>query len=473
MLIATSPRLSSDQERKKSAEEAYPVEVDCMSSKCDSDIFCGKRGDTETYEEHSRNIPYSQSTDERMTDRITTKQPEELSDYQQTINAQSPFYHNYVKPTIMQSEIQHHTKQPTESQGEEFIYYIQHAEAPSEELDSFLQTAVPTNDLCNLLQAATVESEESTLKTLIVGSEELHGSTEMPTVQSELGNPPQISTAQSDHLTNHLQIPTVISDKFCNTLQTASLESEEPFKSSHTVTVQSEEPFTSSYASTVQSEEPLKSLKTALVQSEDTLKSLKTAAVQSEEFCSVIQMPAVLSEKPLDCLQTKTIHLVEPCYSLWTTTDQSEELNRPLQTSTIQSERLGDLLITASIQPLDLYHSKEAQTTQVRDRLEQSALDDLYRTGQAIPNHSKVQYQSMQATTVQAKCHHTMKATEDKVDSTVNSGQRSSTQSAQPYYVKQTSTVQSEEIYLSRTCDSHWSDSVTANKVAVEGDLNG
>ncbi|KAM8749665.1 obscurin isoform 3-T4 [Acanthopagrus schlegelii] len=465
---ATSPRLSSDQEKKKSIEEAYPVEVDCMSSKCDSDIFCDKRGDTETYEEHSRNIPYSQSTDERMTDWITAKQPEELSDNQQTINAQSPFYSNYVKTTIMQSEIQPHTKQPTESQGEEFIYYIQHAEAPSEELDSFQQTAVPTEDLCNLLQTATVESEESTHKTLVVGSEELHGSIQMPNVQSELGNPPQISTAQSDHLTNHLQIPTVISDKFCNHLKTASLESEGPFKSSHIVTVQSEEPFTSFYASTVQSEEPLKSLKAAPVQSEDTLKSLKTAAVQSEEFCSAIQMPAVLSEKPLDCLQTKTIHLVEPCYSLWTTTEQSEELNRPLQTSTIQSERLGDLPITASIQSLDLYHSKEAQPVQMRDRLEQSALDDLYHTGQAIPNHSEVQYQSMHTTTVQAKCHHTMKATEDTVDSTVNSGQRSSTQSAQPYYVKQTSTVQSEEIYLSRTCDSHWSDSVTANKVAVE-----
>lgn len=468
MLIATSPRLSSDQEKKKSIEEAYPVEVDCMSSKCDSDIFCDKRGDTETYEEHSRNIPYSQSTDERMTDWITAKQPEELSDNQQTINAQSPFYSNYVKTTIMQSEIQPHTKQPTESQGEEFIYYIQHAEAPSEELDSFQQTAVPTEDLCNLLQTATVESEESTHKTLVIGSEELHGSIQMPNVQWELGNPPQISTAQSDHLTNHLQIPTVISDKFCNHLKTASLESEGPFKSSHIVTVQSEEPFTSSYASTVQSEEPLKSLKAAPVQSEDTLKSLKTAAVQSEEFCSAIQMPAVLSEKPLDCLQTKTIHLVEPCYSLWTTTEQSEELNRPLQT-----ERLGDLPITASIQSLDLYHSKEAQPVQVRDRLEQSALDDLYHTGQAIPNHSEVQYQSMHTTTVQAKCHHTMKATEDTVDSTVNSGQRSSTQSAQPYYVKQTSTVQSEVIYLSRTCDSHWSDSVTANKVAVEGDLNG
>uniref|UniRef100_A0A3B4WMV1 Ig-like domain-containing protein n=1 Tax=Seriola lalandi dorsalis TaxID=1841481 RepID=A0A3B4WMV1_SERLL len=61
-----------------------------------------------------------------------------------------------------------------------------------------------------------------------------------------------------------------------------------------------------------------------------------------------------------------------------------------------------------------------------------------------------------------------MEATEDQVDSTVNSGQRSSTQCAEPYYIKQASTVQSEEIYLSRTCDSHWSDSVTANKVAVE-----
>ncbi|XP_044072892.1 obscurin isoform X3 [Siniperca chuatsi] len=469
---ATSPRLSSDQEKKKSTEEAYPVDVDCMASKCNSGIFGGKGGDTQTNEEHSRHLPTSQSTNEYMTDWITTKQPKELSNNQQTINVQSPVYCKSVKPTIMKSDTHHHTKQPTESQGEEFIYYIQHAEASSEELDSSLQTAVQTDEFCNFLQTATVESEESTHKTLTVQSEELHGSIQMLTVQSELGNPLQTFTAQSEHLTNHLQISTVNSDTSCNSLKTATIQSEEPFNSSHTATIQSEEPFKSSHTATVQSEEPFTSLYIASVQSEEPLKSLQTAIVQSEELCGSIQMPAVLSGKLLDCLQTETVHSEGPCNPLWTATDQSEELNRPLQTSTVQSEKLGDLPNSASLQTLDLYNSKEAETVQPGEQYNlQSAcvrLDDLCHTGPAVPNHSEVLCQSLQATTVQPGHHHTMKATEDQVDSTVNSGQRSSTQFAEPYYVKQTSTVQSEEIYLSRTCDSHWSDSVTANKVAVE-----
>lgn len=476
MLIATSPRLSSDQE-KKSTEEAYPVEVDCMSSKCNSGIFGGKRGDTQTYEEHSRHMPTSQSTYECMTDWITTKQPKDLSNNQQTINAQSPVNCNSVKPTIMQCDTYHHTKQPTESQGEEFIYYIQHAEASSEELDSSLQKAVQTDEFCNFLQTATVESDESTLKALTVQSEELHSSIQMPTVQSELVNPQQTSAAQSEHLTNHLQISKVKSDKFCNSVKTATLQSEEPLKSSQTATVQSEEPFKSLQTATVQSEEPFKSSHTATVQSAEPFKSFQTAIVQSEELCSSIQMPAVLSGKLLDCLQTETVQSEGPCNSLWTATDQSEELNRPLQTSTVQSEKLCDLP-NISLQALDLYNSKDTEPVQPGEHynLPQSEyvrLDDLFHTGQGVPNHSEVVYQSIQATAVQAGCHHTMKVTEDQVDSTVNSGKRSSTQFAEPYYVKQASTVQSEEIYLSRTCDSHWSDSVTANKVAVEGDLNG
>lgn len=426
MLIATSPRLSSDQEKKKSTEEAYPVEVDCMSAKCNSGIFYGKRGNTQTHEEHYGNIPTSQATNEYTTDWITTKHLKELSDNQRTINAQSPVCCNSIKPTIMQSDIQHYTS-PTVPQGEEFIYYVQHAEASSKELDSSLQTAVHTNEFCNFLQTATVESEESTFSTLTVQSEKLHSSIQMATVQLQLGNPLQTSTAQSEDLTNHLQISTVKSEKFCNSLKTATLQSEEPFKSSH------------------------------------------TATVQSEELCSAIQMPAVLSEKLLDCLQTETVHSEGPYNSLWAVTDQPEELNRPLQTSTVQLEKLGDLSNTSSLQSLEFYNSKEVETIQPGDpyNLKQSALDD-YHAGQAVPNHSEVLYQSMQATIVQAECHHTMKATEDQVDSSVNPGQRSSTQFAEPHYVKQASTVQSEEIYLSRICDS-----VTANKVAVEGDLNG
>lgn len=511
MLIATSPRLSSDQEerveREKSTEEAYPVEVDCMTSKCNSGIFCGKREDTQTYREHSTHISDSQSTSEYMTDWTTTKQPTELS--QRTVNAQTLVYNDSVKPTIMQSDIKHHTKQPTESQGEDFIYYIQHAAAPSEGLDCSLQTAVQTDEFFNVLPSATVESEESTFKTLTVQSEALHCSLQMPTVQSEIGNPLQTLTAKSENLTNHLQISTGKSEKSCYTLKSATLESKDRFDFSHTANVQSVEPFESSHTATVLSEEPFNSPETAVVQSEEPFKSLKTAIIHSEELCSTLPVPDILSEKPIDCLQTETVHSELPCSSFWTATDQSLELSRPLQTSVVlsekpfdclqtetvhsevpcnsfwtatyqpgelcrplqtsavQSERLGDLANTTSFQTLDLYISKEAHTVQLGDHynLQQSAL--------AAPNHPEVLYQCKQTTAVQAESQHATMTTEDRVDSTVDSGQRSSTQFADHHYVKQASIVQSEEIYLSRTCDSHWNDSITANKVAVEGDLNG
>ncbi|XP_044222752.1 obscurin-like isoform X3 [Thunnus albacares] len=439
---ATPPRLSSDQEKNKSTEEAYPVDVERISSKRNSGIFGSKRGDIQTYEEHSREMTAPQSTYEYTTDWITSKQPNELSDNQQMINAKSPVYCNSVQPTIMKSDTQHDNKQSTESQGEEFIYYIQHAETPSEQLVTSLKTTVQSDEFCNILQTATVESEESNVKTITAQSEELHSSVQMGAVLSEQCNPLQTSTAQSGHLTNHLQISTFKSDELCDSVKTATLQSEESFKSLQSGTLQSEEPF----------------------------KSLQSATGQTEELHNSTQMPAILSGKLLDCLQTENVHSEELFNSLRTAKDQSEELSRPLQTSTVQSEKLCDFPDTASLQSVGLHNSQKAETIQPGGQYNilQSAfvrLDDLYHTGQAVPNQSEV---SMQATTVQADCHHMMEATQDQVDSTLNSGQKSTTQFSEPNHVKQASTVQSEEIYLSRMYDSHWNDYVTANKVAVE-----
>ncbi|XP_034740735.1 obscurin-like isoform X5 [Etheostoma cragini] len=575
---ATSPRLSSEQE-KKSTEEAFPVEVDCMSSKCNSGTFCGERGDAQSYEEHSIHMPTSQSACGYVTEWIAPKQPRELSDNQQTTNAQSPVYCNSVKPTMMQSDTHHHTNKLRESHGEEFIYYLQHAKAQSEELDNSPQTAVKTDEICNVQQTAAVESEEVTLKTLTVQSEELNSSKQMSTVQSELGNPLQTSTAQSEHITSHKSV------KFCNSLKTGTLQSEQPFicsntvqpeesfkssntvqpeesfissntvqpeesfissntvqpeesfissntvqteesfkssntgqpeesfkssntvqteesfkssntvqteesfkssntgqpeesfkssqtatvqpeesfKSSSTATVHPQESFKSSHTETVRPEKPLQSTHTGTLQLEEPFKTFQTAIVKSEERCSSIQLAAALSEKLFDSLQTETVHSEGPYNSLWTATDQSEELKRPLQTSTEQ-------LSTTSPQSFDLYNSDEAETVKRRKhynlrKFVHVTLDD--HKDQAVPNHSKVLYQS-KTTTVPAEWHPTMNASEDQVNCIVNCGQRPSSQFAVSQYVKQTPTVQSEEIYLSKTYDSHWSDSVTANKVAVE-----
>ncbi|XP_067371933.1 obscurin isoform X1 [Channa argus] len=439
---ATSPRLSSDQEKSKSTEEAYPVEVDCTSSKCNSGILGGKRGDTQTSEEHSSHLPTSQSTYEYMTDWVTAKHPKDLSDKLQTINGQSQV-HCSSADSVMQSHTHYDTKHPTQSQGEVFIHYKQHAEAPAEEFDNFLQT----DEFCNFRQTATVESEESTPKTLTPQSEEFHSSMQLPTQQSVIGEPLQISTAQSGQLVNHLEISSVKSDKFCNPLKNVTLQSMEPCLTLHFPNVQKEEPITSSHTTTVQSKKPFKSIQTAIV--------------QSEKLCSSTQMAAVLSEKPLDCLQPKTVNSEGLCNSLWTATDQSEELSRP-----VDSKKVTDFPSTTLPQSLDLYKSKDTATVQLGEHynLKQSAfirLDDLCHTGQTAHDNSNVLSQSMQATAIQPKCPDIMETTEDQVNNKLFSEERT-------LYNKQASTVQSEETYLSRTCDSHWSDSVTANKVAVK-----
>lgn len=458
MLIATSPRLSSDQEKSKSTEEAYPVL--CISSQCNSGIFVGKGGDTDI-EDHSRPMPTSQSTYSYTTDGTATKQPKEHPNNQRTITGQHPVHCNSAKPTIIQSNTHHYTKQSTESQGEEFFHCVQHAEGPAEEFDNSLQTAVKTDEFSNILQTVAVEEEK------------LHSSIQLAAIQTVPGSSKHTSTAQSEHLSNHLQIATVKSDSLCNSSKHAPMQPEEPYTPLHTTTVQSERPLKSLQTGTTQSGEPFTSLHTSTVQSETHFKSLQT---ESDGLYSAIQMPAGLSVKLLDCSQTESVDSERPCNSLWTATDQLEGLNRPPQTSTVQSERLSDF--PYSTPPQSLCNSKEAEPVQPGEfynlgQLPYVRMDGLYHTGQAEPNHSDVLYQLTQDTTVQAECHHTMETTEDQVDSTVHSGQRPSTQCAEPNYIKQASTVHSEEIYLSRTCDSHWSDSVTANKVAVEGDLNG
>lgn len=417
ILIAASRRLSSDQEKNKSIEEAYPVEVIQRFSKCNS----GKVGDSETCEEH---MPASHSVNEYMTESIETEQPKEFTGNQQITKAKSPVDSYSVKPTTMQSDTHNHTNRPVKSQGEEFIYCIQRTEDPSEELDNYLQASVQTDEFCNILKTFAVEPEESTLKAQTVQSEVLHCSVEVLTVPSALDNIPQTSTTKTKHASNTLQFSTDNSDKFCYSLKKNS-------------------------------------------QTEEHFESLQTANVNSEMLPS-------FTEKHLDCLQIETIDSMGPCNSLWT--GHSEELNRT-QTSTVLSEKLGDFLNTTALQSFDLCNTKEAETSQPEHyNIGLSAyarLNDPYHTGQTISNHSEVLYRSSQEETDQTECHRIMETAEDQVHRTVNFGQTSSNYFAESSYIKQPPTVHSEGIYLSRTCDNDWHDRVTANKVAVKGDLNG
>lgn len=414
LLIAVPPRFSSDQEKNKTTEEAYPKEDECISSKHRSGIFGCKRGDTQRYEEHSRQTTTLQSANGYMTDWVPSEEPTELSDSQQT-----------MKPTRTKSYTNCHTKDLTESQGGEFICHKQHAEALSEQLVTSLQTAVQPDGFGNLQQ--TVASEKLNVKTITVQSEELNSSAQTA-LPSEPGHSRHTSTAQSGHITNHLRISTVKSDGFCNPIERESVQSEEIFK------------------------------------------SLQYATVGADELLSSTQMPAVLSENLLHCTQTETIQSEDPCNSLQTL--QSADAIKPLQTSTVQLVKLSRLADAASLQSVEMYNSHKAETVQPKGdfNLLQSAsvsLNELYETEQAAPNQSEVVHRPTQATEVQADCH---QATEC---SKLHCGQTSSAQVSDSHHVKTESTVQSEEVYLSRKCDSHWGDSVTANKVAVEGDFNG
>ncbi|XP_069389517.1 obscurin isoform X11 [Paralichthys olivaceus] len=371
---ATSPRLSSDQEKIKSTEETFP-----LSSKWNSGIFGGETGDAQTYEDHSRQRPTSQSTYEYSSDWIKTEQSVELSDNRQT-NRQSPVYPNSAKPTIMQSDKHHHTPKSTESQGEEFINYIRHAEGSSDEFDKSLQTDVWTDKLRNCLQTTTGELEE------------IYSSIQKKTIQSNLGNPLWTSTTQSEHFDNSFQISTVKSDKFCNALKTADLQSEEtvtsfhsatdisekPFKaipcaitqsgepttSLHTATGKSEDSFTSLHTATVQSEDPFKSTHCAITQSDDLFTPLHTATVQSEKPFESLQCANTQSEGPPTSLQAATFQPEEPCTLLYIATGKSEDLFTSLHTATIQSEEPFKSTQCAITQSGDLFTPLHSATVQ-------------------------------------------------------------------------------------------------------------
>lgn len=387
MLIATSPRHSSDQE-KKSSEEPYPVDVDCNSSKCEYGISSGKSGDM-ALEEHSRQLQ-PESAYKYMTERIKTKERKKPFDNHQGMNVQSSVYYNSVKSTTMQNDIQHHKNQATESRGEDFIYYMQHAEAPSEEHDTSLETSARTDEFCNFLQTATVDSDEGNPQTLNA-PEVPHHSVQMTTVESELGNTPQSSNAKLK------QIPTCKSDKLCHT--TKPLQSDELLESSHIANVQKEEPFTSSQSVAVQSQGTtslISSSQSVIVKSKENGTALpvissQSVTVQSEEnFTSSVvtysQAEIVQSEEPLTSLQSLIVQPQTPVTSLQSLIVQSNEpftssqslisqSNEPVtfpKSVTVQSDKLCTSSHAAAIHSKELFKSSHAAAVQSQGLLTSS-----------------------------------------------------------------------------------------------------
>ncbi|XP_017285852.1 obscurin-like protein 1 isoform X3 [Kryptolebias marmoratus] len=411
---ATSPRCSPDQERNKSTEEAHSDQPVQKSLKCYSDIFTDKGGDS--YKNHAGDMITPQSAISFTTNCTSKEQPKELYGSQETIKAQPQLCCHSVKSTTILSNVQHHTKQAMKSKGEEFTYSVQHKEVPSEEHHDSLGTVGQKDECCISLQTAP-KSEEFTSKVLFFQSEQVQNSLKIPTVQLKPGNLQQISNIQSEQSSNTLQISPVQPNKFCKL--------DKPFESLH------------------------------------------SAAVQSEGQCRSTQKPDELSERLLDCSQSDNVLSVSSHNSLRTVIDQSEDLNIPLHEPSVLSEKFCDFVSSAS---LDLSKTKEIETFQTEHLNLHTFVkwDNIYNAGQKGSNLSTLLHRSSQEETGQGECLHTTETAQDQEDSTVSCGQSSSINVVDFSYTKKTSTVQSDEIYLSSTSDSHWSGSVNANKVAVE-----
>lgn len=413
MLIATSPRCSPDQQRMESTEEARSDQAAQISSKCYSDISIDKEGNM--CKTHAEDKITLQSAIHFATDCTAKDQPKEFHDYQQT-NTQRLLCSHSIKPATILSNIRYPTKQTMKSKGEEMISSIEYGEVPPEELHDCLETVGQKED-CNIFLQIAPESEEFPSKVLSVQPEQVQNLTKIATVQSKPGNLQQTSDPRPEQNFNSVKTSSLQPNKFSK------------------------------------------------------LDIKQTATVQSEGQCRSSQVTDALSGKIPDCSESGSVLSVRSCNSLRTATDESEDLKMPLHKPSVLAEKFCDI---KSSFLLDLSETEEIEMIQTEHlNLSTFVQRDIYSAGQKGSNVSALLHRSTQEASGPEECLHTTDTVQDQEDSSVHCGQRSSTHFAQFYHTKRTSAVQSDEIYLLSTSDSHWSDSVNANKVAVEGDLIG
>ncbi|XP_017158771.1 obscurin-like protein 1 isoform X5 [Poecilia reticulata] len=352
---ATSPRLSSDQERNTSAEEAYSDQDTQTSPQCNSGTFTGCGGD----EVHVEYTPTSQPTYGSTSHCSTTK--------------------SHFRP--IQTEFN-------------------------------LEDPVPSMQINHFEKKITSQLKPDNLHKTI------------KTLTGRASNTMQASTDQPD--------------KFYAALETGPHQQEEWFEL----------------------------LKDSTVTPEEGSKSTQTTTVQSDRDSGSIQIPAALPEKLLDCSPSGNVLCLRPNNCLRTSTHRPEELNLAKQTSAALSEDLF---------PSGLCPNNEAEVFQSEHLTSNTyvTLDEFNYTGQSASNLPQLLCLSNKDKTVQQIHHQNLEPVEDQMDQSNHREESSVVCFPDLYDTKKTSTQsQSERNYLSRTHDSHWSDNVTANKVAVEGDFN-
>ncbi|XP_014827495.1 PREDICTED: obscurin-like isoform X6 [Poecilia mexicana] len=345
---ATSPRLSSDQERNMSAEEAYSDQDTQTSPQCNSGTFTGNGGD----EVHVEYTPTSQPIYGSTSHCSTTK--------------------SHFRP--IQSEFN-------------------------------LEDPVPSMQINHFEEKITSQLKPGSLHKTI------------KTLTGRASNTIQASTDQPD--------------KFCAALETGPHQQEEWFEL----------------------------LKGSTVTPEEGSKSTQTTTVQSDRDSGSIQIPAALPEKLLDCPLSGNDLCLRPNDCLRTSTHRPEELNLAKQSSVALSEDLF---------PSGLCPNNEAEVFQSEHLTSNTyvKLDEFNYTGQTASNLPELLCLSNKHKTVQQTHHQNLEPVEDQMDQSNHHGESSTVCFPDLYDTKKTS--QSERNYLSRTHDSHWSDNVTANKVAVE-----
>lgn len=409
-------------------------------------------------EEQSWLMQSTQPAYEFLTDMFTAKAPREVNHPQKTRDV----FKESVKPKLMQLDALVHSQKAAEIEGEEFLDYLQPGTDPPEELKTDVQ-----KELGNLLQSKTVKSNDLPRIMAKVLSGALQHPLKLADVLSAHANPSQRPPAQSQDYTSPVStseklhpLGTVRSSETMKSAIRPTFQSERSWKPCRNACVSldglsaSDPGVTPSSTNTV----PGQLMSSSHTDSRVDLENL-------DEFFGLAETRNVQSEKNLQQLQDKSLKSNGPCGSFHTARGQQEDKIILPKTTTDLSEEPGDFSNAASGTAINLCASKTAQTVQIENPFNQQlpVMEDLTETRRAMSCYSKVPpHQSLE-------CPQATKATENYQDCTADPTRNLAAESAESFNAEQASTCNSEEIYLS--CGSHWSSRVTANKVAVEGDL--
>ncbi|KAK0147315.1 Obscurin [Merluccius polli] len=259
------------------------------------------------------------------------------------------------------------------------------------------------------------------------------------------------------------QIP-VYSEVLSSNRQATTVEDVDYPESTYAVVVGSGELRNSSQTAIIsQSDELSDSLQSVTAQSEDLWDSTQSVMAQSKELCNIRRMATVQSVMLFDSSQPIILQSVGAgtnisesgslqegvfCNSPDVVCLQPKVIHNPLKAMTVKAGKAFDLLHSTTVQSKDL----------------------LYNTRQTVPIPLEEPYYNMQSTAIQTGGN-TLETPGDALQFLVYSEQRANAYSLEPYKAKPVSALQSEEVYLSRACDSQWDDDgddVIALKVDVE-----